>query len=189
MIDSSNSTAGEFISDDELTGQWTRGGPVDAASLKNTAGAFPSGVTIITACCGNKPIGLTISSFTSVSLDPPLLLVCVARTATSLPALRMNAPIGINILARDQDWLAKRFASRHEDRFSDVSYRSGPHGVPLLAGVAAWLDGHIARIYDGGDHLILLVRAHTAHRSDRAPLLYHSGAMHDWAAVALERAT
>jgi flavin reductase (DIM6/NTAB) family NADH-FMN oxidoreductase RutF len=175
---------------DDLTGAWKRGDEtIDAAALKNTAGAFPSGVTIITTIAGDAPVGLTISSFASVSIDPPLLLVCVARTAGSLPAFRTGGPMGINVLANDQAWLAKRFASRHEDRFSDVDYQHGPHNVPLLDGVAAWMDCHVARIYDGGDHVILLARVHSVHRSDSKPLLYHSGAMHDWALAAQESVT
>jgi flavin reductase (DIM6/NTAB) family NADH-FMN oxidoreductase RutF len=135
---------------------------------------------------GGKPVGLTISSFASVSLDPPLLLVCVARTASSLPAFRVGGPMGVNVLANDQGWLAKRFASRQEDRFAGVELQPGPHGVPLLEGVAAWLNCHIARIYDGGDHVILLARVHTVHRSGARPLLYHSGKMHDWSIAAME---
>lgn len=168
------------VDDDPMTGGWQRGDAVDAATLRSTAGAFPSGVTIITSRSGDTPVGLTISSFASVSLDPPLLLVCAARTAGSLPAFRVGGPMGVNVLAHDQGWLARRFASRHDDRFAGVAHRTGPHGVPLLDDVAAWLDCHIARMYDGGDHVILLVRPHSVHRSDRSPLLYHSGQMHDW---------
>jgi flavin reductase (DIM6/NTAB) family NADH-FMN oxidoreductase RutF len=172
-----------LVAEDRLTGEWTRGGPVDAAALRWAAGAYPSGVTVVTADAGSTPVGLTVSSFTSVSLDPPLLLVCVARTASVLPAFRPGSPIGINVLASDQAWLARRFASRHDDRFQGVEYHRGPHGVPLLAGVAAWLDCHVARIYAGGDHVILLARAHSVYRSGATPLLYHSGLLHDWAAV------
>lgn len=168
------------VADDAMTGAWQRQDTVDAASLRATAGAFPSGVTIITTCLGATPVGLTISSFASVSLDPPLLLACVARTAGSLPAFRVGGPLGINVLANDQGWLAKKFASRGEDRFAGVGYHAGPHGVPLLDGVSAWMDCHICRIYDGGDHVILVARPHTVRRSPRKPLLYHAGAMFAW---------
>ncbi|WP_206305487.1 flavin reductase family protein [Actinacidiphila soli] len=186
-----NSTvvAAAEILDDALTGEWTRGDQVDPNSLRKTAGSFPSGVTIITTTSGGNPIGLTISSFASVSLDPPLLLACVARTASSLPAFRVGGRMGVNVLANDQAWLAKRFASRQEDRFAGVELQPGSHDVPLLEGVAAWLNCHIARIYDGGDHVILLARVHTVHRSGARPLLYHSGKMHDWAIAALETTT
>jgi len=184
----SSGIAPATVAHDDLTGEWTRGQAVDAGSLRNTAGAFPSGVTIITTTSGGRPVGLTISSFASVSLDPPLLLVCVARTANSLPAFRVGAAMGVNVLANDQAWLAKRFASRQEDRFTGVDFEAGSHGVPLLTGVAAWLDCHIARIYDGGDHVILLGQVHTVRRSGAQPLLYHSGKLHDWAIAATEPA-
>ncbi|WP_406468830.1 flavin reductase family protein [Streptomyces sp. NBC_01594] len=81
----SPAAAAAAILNDALTGEWTRGEAVDPTLLRNTAGAFPSGVTVVTTTLGGKPVGMTISSFASVSLDPPLLLVCVARTARSLP--------------------------------------------------------------------------------------------------------
>lgn len=166
--------------DDAMTGSWRRGDTVDANALRSAAGAFPSGVTIITTRMGRTPIGLTISSFASVSLDPPLILACIARTAASLPAFRVGGPVGVNVLSSEQRRLAQRFASRHENRFAGVDYATGPHGVPLLDGVAAWMDGHIVRMYDGGDHVILVVRPHTVRRNECRPLLYHSGAMFDW---------
>lgn len=172
------------LADDDLSGVWHRGGQVDAAALKQTAGAFPSGVTVITTVQGIRPVGMTVSSFTSVSVDPPLVLVCVDRRASCLPAFRIDAPMGVNVLGCQQGPLARVFASRGEDRFADVRYRSGPHGVPLLEGTAAWLSTHITRIYDGGDHQILVARVHAVHRSDTPPLLYHSGRMHDWAVAA-----
>jgi flavin reductase (DIM6/NTAB) family NADH-FMN oxidoreductase RutF len=156
------------------------GAGVGAHELRATAGAYPSGVTIVTTHRAGRPVGLTVSSFASLSLDPQLLLVCVARTAASLSAFVVGSPLGINVLARDQAWLARRFASRVEDRFAGVGYSSSPHGVPLLDGVAAWLDCHLAAIHDGGDHVILVARAYAVHRSGALPLLYHAGQMHDW---------
>lgn len=182
----SPAAAATAVLDDALTGEWTRGEAVDPVSLKKTAGAFPSGVTVVTTTSGGKPVGMTISAFASVSLDPPLLLVCVARTAGSIPAFRVGVPMGVNVLANDQAWLARRFAGRHEDRFAGVPLQPGPDDVPLLEGVAAWLNCRIARIYDGGDHVILLGRVHTVHRSGAQPLLYHSGKMHDWATAVTE---
>lgn len=173
------------IQDDGLTGDWLGGDRVDGRALRDTAGAFPSGVTVITATGpdGSK-VGMTVSSFTSVSLEPPLILVCVAKSARSLPAFRVGTPMGVNVLGSDQASVAMRFASRSEDRFAGVPHGAGPNGVPLLDGVAAWLSTHIHRIYDGGDHLILLARVNEVHRSGLRPLLYHSGRMHEWALAA-----
>lgn len=173
------------IQDDELTGEWMRGQQVDGRTLRDTVGAFPSGVTVITTLGpdGSK-VGMTVSSFTSVSIEPPLILVCVDKRARSLPAFRVGKPMGVNVLANDQSGIAFRFAGRSEDRFADTPNSAGPNGIPLIDDSAAWLSTHIHRIYDGGDHLILLARVNEVHRSDRKPLLYHSGQMHDWALAA-----
>lgn len=175
------------IQDDGMTGAWMRGDQVDGRTLRDTAGAFPSGVTVITAIGpdGSK-VGMTVSSFTSVSIEPPLILVCVDKRARSLPAFRVGTPMGVNVLANDQSQVAFRFAGRSEDRFSGIGHGEGPNGIPLIDGVAAWLSTHIHRIYDGGDHLILLARVNEVHRSGNKPLLYHSGQMHDWALAAAE---
>lgn len=181
-------TAGPaHIQDDGMTGEWMRGTQVDGRTLRDTAGAFPSGVTVITTTApdGSK-VGMTVSSFTSVSIEPPLILVCVDKKVRSLPAYRVGQAMGVNVLANDQAPIAFRFAGRSEDRFAGIAHSAGPNGIPLLDGVAAWLSTHIHRIYDGGDHLIFLARVNEVHRSDRKPLLYHSGQMHDWALTAVE---
>lgn len=159
---------------------WTRSVAVDPTVMRSVMGAFPTGVTIVTTTLGGRPVGMTVSSFTSVSLDPPLLLVCVARTAGTLPAFRVGRHLAVNVLSRSQASLARRFASRVEDRFEGVDHVPGLHGAPLLAGTSAWVSGYTERIYDAGDHVILLIRAVELHRSEEQPLLYHSGTMHDW---------
>lgn len=158
---------------------------VDPVALRNTMGAFPTGVTVITTTTGDRPVGMTVSSFASVSLDPPLLLVCVARTAGSLPAFRIGKHMAVNVLGRDQHDLARRFAGRHDDRFAGLDHTLSEDGAPLLPGTSAWVSGSVARIYDAGDHVILLMRIAGLERSDKPPLLYHSGTMHDWSEAAL----
>lgn len=154
---------------------------VNQVSMRHTMGAFPSGVTVLTTTLGTRPIGMTISSFTSVSIDPPLLLQCVARTAGSLPAFTTGRPVAVNILGHDQAGLARLFASKVENRFAGLGYRTDEQGSPVLTGTAAWIGGVIDRIYDAGDHVILLIEARALGRSDKQPLLYFSGRMHDWA--------
>lgn len=173
-------TRSAFFSGAAMDSDWSEGTVVDPVAMRDTMGAFPSGVTIITTRSGSTPVGLTISSFASVSINPPLLLVCVARAASSLPAFRTGGDLAVNVLANDQAWLARQFAGRREDRFTDVDHVPSPNGSPLLAGTAAWISGYVERIYDAGDHVILLTRACELHRSGRQPLLYHSGTMHDW---------
>ncbi|TNC28053.1 flavin reductase family protein [Amycolatopsis alkalitolerans] len=163
-----------------LAAQHTIGDPVDDASMRHVMGAFPSGVTVLTTCAGEHPVGMTISSFASVSIDPPLLLQCVSRSAGCLPAYRIGRPVVVNVLACDQAGLARRFAGRHEDRFAGVAFGFEAGGAPVLDRTAAWAGGTVDRIYDAGDHVILLIRVREVRRSDRKPLLYHSGRMYDW---------
>ncbi|HEY1701577.1 MAG TPA: flavin reductase family protein [Trebonia sp.] len=152
----------------------------DHASMRETMGAFPSGVTVLATCVGTVPVGMTISSFASVSLEPPLLLQCVSRAASCLPAFRVRQPVAVNVLAHDQARLARRFAGKDDDRFAGIDFHLDGGGSPVLAGTAAWIGGAIDRIYDAGDHVILLIRARTVHRTGKMPLLYHSGQIHDW---------
>lgn len=160
---------------------WIAGEPADRTSMRHTMGAFPSGVTVLTTCLGDTPVGMTISSFASVSLDPPLLLQCVARTSSSLPAFRTGRPVAVNVLASDQAGLARRFAGKGEDRFAGTDFHPDDGGSPVLAGTSAWISGVIDRIYDAGDHVILLILARAVHRTGKQPLLYHAGQLHDWA--------
>jgi flavin reductase (DIM6/NTAB) family NADH-FMN oxidoreductase RutF len=159
------------------------GVPVDHVSMRHTMGAYPSGVTVLTTCLGTRPVGMTISSFASVSMDPPLILQCVARTAGSLPAFTTGRPVVVNVLGHDQADIAKVFASKTDDRFAGIDFGVDQQGSPVLAGTAAWVGGTIERIYDAGDHLILLIRARVVERTDSAPLLYHSGQMHGWSSA------
>lgn len=159
---------------------------VDHVSMRHTMGAFPSGVTVLTTCLGTRPVGMTISSFASVSIDPPLILQCVARTAGSLPAFTTGRPVAVNVLGHDQAAIARLFASRVENRFAELEFGTDSQGSPVLGGTAAWISGTIDRIYDAGDHVILLIEAKALKRSDKRPLLYHSGKMHDWADVVLD---
>ncbi|WP_420174470.1 flavin reductase family protein [Luteococcus sp. OSA5] len=168
------------LPDHTVHDDWSLGEPVDPALMRSVMGAFPTGVTVVTTSLAGRAVGMTISSFASVSLNPPLLLVCVARTAGSLPAFRIGRPLAVNVLAKGQGQLAGRFASRAEDRFAGVEHVPGRNGAPLLADTAAWVEGTVDRIYDAGDHVILLVRAEHMHRSENQPLLYHSGNLHDW---------
>lgn len=168
-----------LVQEDEAVG-WQPGTPVPPEALKAATGAFPTGVAVVTTRVAGAPVGMTVSSFTSVSLDPPLVLVCLARTAAALPAFKVGTPMGINILAAHQEELAMAFVRPFDERFRGVPVQHGPNDVPLLEDAASWMSGHVARIYEGGDHLIVVCRLHAAHASGRTPLLYRAGRMHPW---------
>jgi flavin reductase (DIM6/NTAB) family NADH-FMN oxidoreductase RutF len=148
----------------------------DPRALREAFGAFATGVTVVTGIDseGNR-VGLTANSFTSVSLDPPLLLVCPARTASALPALQASWRFAVNVLALDQQSVAERFTMRGVDRFDDPGW-SLWHGLPVLADTCASFVCSVHAVLDGGDHAILVGRVEALRVSHEAePLLYVRG--------------
>ncbi|MBZ5592106.1 MAG: flavin reductase family protein [Acidobacteriia bacterium] len=140
---------------------------------------FPTGVTIVTVLdAEGSPHGMTASSFTSVSLDPPLVLVCVDHGASVLAHLRRAQHIGINILSESQQDLSAHFARRGHDRFDGVEWRAGHGGVPLLPGALAWFECSIHRMVDAGDHTILITEVLDAEYGGGRPLVYFSSGYH-----------
>jgi flavin reductase (DIM6/NTAB) family NADH-FMN oxidoreductase RutF/pimeloyl-ACP methyl ester carboxylesterase len=149
----------------------------DARTLRDALGCFATGITVVTALTAEGlPIGLTANSFTSVSLDPPLLLVCIANAAGSAQALHDSSHFGVNVLQIGQQPVSNRFAGRGEDRFSSTTWSPGETGVPLLTGSLGSFECRRDAVHDGGDHFILVgevLRAQFEPRRD--PLLYFRG--------------
>jgi flavin reductase ActVB len=146
--------------------------PVSAQEFRETLALWPSGVTVLTARDEHGPAGITVSSFSSLSLDPPLVLACVDKKARSHDGI-VDAPgFVIHILARDQEDLSRRFAQPGPEKFEVSHWEEGPFGAPLLPlGVARLVCAHEAGL-DGGDHTILLGRVLELERSDHSPLIY-----------------
>ena len=138
---------------------------------------FATGVTIVTArSASGELVGLTANSFNSVSLSPPLVLWSLSQAAGSMAALSQGSHYAINILAADQKELAERFASKREDRWSDVLFTEGSSGAPLLAGAAASFECFNRSRYEEGDHVIFVGEVERcSHREGAAPLLFHGG--------------
>ena len=131
--------------------------PIDPRALRNAFGAFLTGVTVVTTTdATGAPIGFTANSFASVSLDPPLLLVCLAKRSFNYATVTEAAGFAVNILAEDQETTSNTFARPSDDRFATVGWRSGPYGSPVLDGAAAWFDCATHEIIDAGDHAILI---------------------------------
>jgi len=153
-------------------------GPDD---FRRVMGHFATGVTIITAWDGERrPTGLTASSFTSVSLHPPLILVCVSQKALSYPAIKAAGRFAVNILSMGQETVSRRFAttSAGDEKFAGLEYRSGPSGLPILTEALAELECTVVNAYPGGDHTIFVAQVETADCRDdvgREPLLYFRG--------------
>ncbi|MCZ2104390.1 MAG: flavin reductase family protein [Comamonadaceae bacterium] len=138
---------------------------------------FATGVTIVTTLAPDgAPVGLTVNSFNSVSLDPPLVLWSLAHRATSLAAFTAARHYAIHVLTVEQRELAVRFATRGVDRFAGVSWQPGLTGMPVIAGAAAVFECAHRSHHREGDHTILVGAVmHCSHRADSAPLLYHGG--------------
>lgn len=148
----------------------------DPRALRDAFGAFLTGVTVVTTHnADGAPIGFTANSFTSVSLDPPLLLVCLARTSRNYAALTGAKGFAVNILSEGQKDVSNTFARPVEDRFAAVEWRSGPFGSPVFSGVAAWFDCAMHALVDAGDHVILIGRVEAFDNSGKTGLGYARG--------------
>ena len=149
----------------------------ECCDLRSALGSFATGITVITARADDgEPIGLTISSFNSVSLDPPLILWSLSVNSPRLEAFRSASHYAVNVLAADQQWLSDRFAGRRNDRFADLPQLAGLGGVPLLEGCSAWFECANEAQHPGGDHLIFVGRVERfAQGESQSPLIFHGG--------------
>lgn len=149
----------------------------DPRTLRDAMGCFATGITIVTALDPEgKPIGLTANSFTSVSLDPPLLLVCVANTSSSAAVLRNASHFAVNLLQIGQQLTSNRFAGKIEERFANTPWESGENGAPVLTGSLGTFECAREALHEAGDHFILIGRVEKARFEPRRdPLLYFRG--------------
>lgn len=150
---------------------------ISADDFRKTLSHFASGVTVITTCDRDgRPTGLTASAFTSVSLDPPLILVCVDNKAQSYPALREGKMFAVNILCHDQEHVSRRFATtKIENKFDGVPFTLSELGLPLLDNALAQIECAIANVHLEGDHTIFVGRVEGASTGPGAPLVYFRG--------------
>lgn len=147
----------------------------DPVRLRRVFGAFPSGVTAIAALLEGGPVGIAASSFTSVSLDPPLVSVCVAHSSTTWPVLRDATRFGVSVLAADQEQACLQLSARGGDRFAELDWRATPDGAVLLGGAGAWLECSTEAQYRAGDHDIVVLRVHDLDADHGIkPLVFHA---------------
>ena len=149
--------------------------------FRATLGRFAAGVTVVTVTVDGRDLGMTLSAFSSLSLNPPLVLVCVDRGATLHDLLAEGAVFGVNVLAAGQEALSRRFASGDPgERFAGVGYTRGALGAPLLEGTLAWMECRVAARHAGGDHTIVVgavaeLGVRDGAGRDGGPLLYYRG--------------
>jgi flavin reductase (DIM6/NTAB) family NADH-FMN oxidoreductase RutF len=143
---------------------------------RNMLGQFATGVAVITtATADGRQLGVTINSFSSVSLDPPLILWNIANAANSAAVFAEGHPFAVNVLASNQEAVARQFARNQTDRFAQVPIMLGRANVPLIQGCVAHMECVVCSRYPGGDHIIILGTVGRYANAGLAPLLFHSG--------------
>jgi flavin reductase (DIM6/NTAB) family NADH-FMN oxidoreductase RutF len=150
--------------------------PLHAEQLRAILRRFAAGVTVITAV-GDEgaPAGMTATAFTSVSLAPPMVLICVDATARTRRAIEGREAFAVNVLAADQEHVARRFASKVDDKFEGVAWRPGSSGVPVIEGALAMVECRVARAVEAGTHVVYIGEVLTGSESAGDPLVYFDG--------------
>lgn len=148
-----------------------------SGNFRSVLGRLPTGVVVVTGGDQQEPRGLVVGSFMSVSLVPPLVAVCVAKTSTSWPGIEAGGQFCANVLGEGQTALAERFAATGGDKFAGLNWSPAPAtGSPLLEGVAAWIDCRIYERYEAGDHWLVLGEVlQLSGVSESGALVFHSG--------------
>ena len=148
---------------------------VDPELFRRVLGAWPSGVTIVTSRAGERVQGMTVSAFTSVSLEPPLVLVCADKASITNSLIEASGVFAVSMLASDQQEISNRFASKRDEhrRFEGLDCRDGETGCPRIPGAVGWLDCRVEMPVDAGDHFVYIARVEAAEFTDQDPLVYH----------------
>jgi len=146
---------------------------VDSQLIRATMGQFCTGIVVVAGCLDGAPVGFTAQSFVSLSLDPPLIAVCPAKTSTSWPRIRESGSFCVNVLAADQRPICDAFANSGGDKFAGLDWHKGSTGSPVLEGILACVDCRLEVEHDAGDHTIAVGRIVDLKKvADGAPLLF-----------------
>lgn len=146
----------------------------DGARLRQVYGCYPSGVTAVCALDGDEPAGIAASSFTTVSLDPALVSVCVQNTSATWPRLRALPRLGVSVLSQEQNHAGRTLSLKNGDRFAGVPWVASGGGAVFVHEAVAWLECAIHQELPAGDHTLVLLEIHALRAEpDRAPLVFH----------------
>jgi flavin reductase (DIM6/NTAB) family NADH-FMN oxidoreductase RutF len=157
----------------------------DHALLRQAYGCFPSGVTAFCGMIDSKPEGMAASSFTSVSMDPPLVSVCVADTSSTWPRLAGLGTLGLSVLASDHGTVARALATKGVDRFENVDWAETASGAVFVHGATLWMECVPFNVIDAGDHQIVVLRIEALLiNPDAEPMVFHRSAFHEIARIA-----
>lgn len=154
------------------------GRPVDPAVFREVLGAFASGITVVAALADDgRPAGLACQSFASLSLEPPLVLLCVGKGSSSWPTVRAADRFGISILAEEQRPVCEALGKRGEEKFAGVDWETSPHGAVRITGALATVDCALEAVHEAGDHYLVTARVlELTARDGGSPLLYYRSA-------------
>jgi flavin reductase (DIM6/NTAB) family NADH-FMN oxidoreductase RutF len=153
--------------------------PIDDARFRQAMGHFASGVTVVTTQQDGELYGMTVSSFASLSLNPPLVLICIDKSVPSHEAIRSAGHFVVNILEERQEHLSRRFATMLNDKFKGVAWHSGQLGLPVLDSTLAVIECRLHTTLAGGDHTIFVGEVVAAEIREGAPLLYYRRGYHE----------
>lgn len=154
---------------------------IEQDTFRRVLGHFASGVTVVTVAHENTLHGITVSSFASLSLHPPLVLICIDKLVGSHATLQAAGHFAVNILAEDGEDLSRHFASREPDKFKGIAYQPGSNGDPLLDKALATIECRITQQADGGDHTIFMGEVLAAATKPGKPLIYYRSGYHELA--------
>ncbi|NHN57179.1 flavin reductase family protein [Calidifontibacter sp. DB0510] len=148
---------------------------LESGYLRTVLASYPTGVAALAGVVDGVPVGLAANSFTSVSLDPPLVSVCVAHTSSTWPVLRTAHRVGVSVLSAEQEEIGRVLSARGVDRFAGLRWEATECGAIEIAGAAAWLETSVDQVVTAGDHDIVVLRVHDAvHRTEVNPLVFHA---------------
>ena len=155
-----------------------------ARRYRDVLGMFATGITVVTSMSGDEPVGMTCQSFSSVSLEPPLVMFCPAKTSRAWPLMRQAGFFCVNFLSADQREISNGMATKGAEKFNGVGWKPAPSGAPLIDGVLGYVDCSIDRVHEAGDHYIVVGRVKQLGLGDgsqapgtvETPLLFHRGA-------------
>ncbi|MHB8692524.1 MAG: flavin reductase family protein [Solirubrobacteraceae bacterium] len=149
--------------------------PIPADRFRSVLGHLPTGVTVVTAMAADGPAGMAANSVTSVSLDPPLILLCPAKSSGTWPSIKAAGGFCVNVLGSEHEELCRRFACKGADRFTGVPVHAR-HGAPALDEAVAWIDCEIDAEHDAGDHTIVVARVLAVAAAEGVqPLVFFQG--------------
>lgn len=175
-----------------MTGSELPSGPQLASStvdaFRHVLGHYPTGVAVITAQTPDGPVGMSMNSFTSLSLQPPLVLFCPAVSSRTWPRLRQAGRIAINVLSAGQEAVSRSFAAAVDDRFAGLAWTLGENSAPLLDDALGWLECTVQAEYPAGDHLVVIAAIDRmgVHRQIADPLVFFKGAYYAGITAAVE---